>query len=47
MAKFPLLRFFFFLFQVVKSVKTFEKKISLAIGDGANDVSMIQEAHGM
>ncbi|EGG15352.1 transmembrane protein [Cavenderia fasciculata] len=30
---------------VVRVVKESEKKISLAIGDGANDVSMIQEAH--
>ncbi|KAM9966517.1 hypothetical protein ACTFIR_006735 [Dictyostelium discoideum] len=30
---------------VVRVVKQSEKKISLAIGDGANDVSMIQEAH--
>eukprot|EP01133_Synstelium_polycarpum_P012152 gene12152-14219_t len=30
---------------VVRVVKQSEQKISLAIGDGANDVSMIQEAH--
>jgi magnesium-transporting ATPase (P-type) len=30
---------------VVKAIKQIEKKVSLAIGDGANDVSMIQEAH--
>ncbi|KAI9478083.1 MAG: hypothetical protein EXX96DRAFT_595572 [Benjaminiella poitrasii] len=30
---------------VVKVVKTFSKSILLAIGDGANDVSMIQAAH--
>lgn len=37
---------FFFLFQVVRLLKTSpEKPITLAIGDGANDVSMIQEAH--
>ncbi|KAF2074244.1 hypothetical protein CYY_004454 [Polysphondylium violaceum] len=30
---------------VVRVVKQSEGKISLAIGDGANDVSMIQEAH--
>lgn len=30
----------------MRAVKKFDKKISLAIGDGANDVSMIQEAHG-
>ncbi|KYQ93719.1 transmembrane protein [Tieghemostelium lacteum] len=30
---------------VVRVVKEAEKKISLAIGDGANDVSMIQESH--
>ncbi|EFA84150.1 transmembrane protein [Heterostelium album PN500] len=30
---------------VVRVVKESEQKISLAIGDGANDVSMIQEAH--
>lgn len=36
----------FFLFQVVRLLKTSpEKPITLAIGDGANDVSMIQEAH--
>ena len=33
-------------FQVVRLLKTSpEKPITLAIGDGANDVSMIQEAH--
>lgn len=32
--------------QVVRLFKTSpEKPITLAIGDGANDVSMIQEAH--
>jgi phospholipid-translocating ATPase len=32
--------------QVVQLVKSFpEKPITAAIGDGANDVSMIQEAH--
>lgn len=32
--------------QVVRLLKTSpEKPITLAIGDGANDVSMIQEAH--
>jgi len=30
---------------VVKLVKDKLKKITLAIGDGANDVNMIQEAH--
>jgi phospholipid-transporting ATPase len=30
---------------VVRVVKQGEQRISLAIGDGANDVSMIQEAH--
>eukprot|EP01101_Sappina_pedata_P001430 TRINITY_DN11515_c0_g1_i1.p1 TRINITY_DN11515_c0_g1~~TRINITY_DN11515_c0_g1_i1.p1 ORF type:complete len:1207 (+),score=299.94 TRINITY_DN11515_c0_g1_i1:472-3621(+) len=30
---------------VVKSVKDYTKSVCLAIGDGANDVSMIQEAH--
>lgn len=30
---------------VVRLVKQGEKKVTLAIGDGANDVSMIQEAH--
>ncbi|GAM25814.1 hypothetical protein SAMD00019534_089890 [Acytostelium subglobosum LB1] len=30
---------------VVRVVKQAERKVSLAIGDGANDVSMIQEAH--
>lgn len=36
----------FFFFQVVRLLKTSpEKPITLAIGDGANDVSMIQEAH--
>ena len=34
------------LIQVVKVVKGFSfKPITAAIGDGANDVSMIQEAH--
>lgn len=34
------------LFQVVQLVKGFpERPITAAIGDGANDVSMIQEAH--
>jgi P-type E1-E2 ATPase len=31
--------------EVVKMVRTGRKSITLAIGDGANDVSMIQEAH--
>lgn len=31
--------------EVVRLVKTKLKKITLAIGDGANDVNMIQEAH--
>ena len=31
--------------QVVKLVKKNQKAILLAIGDGANDVSMIQAAH--
>jgi len=32
--------------EVVKMVKNFSSKpITAAIGDGANDVSMIQEAH--
>lgn len=32
--------------QVVRLLKTSpEKPITLAVGDGANDVSMIQEAH--
>ena len=31
--------------KVVRLAKTYGKWISLAIGDGANDVSMIQEAH--
>lgn len=30
---------------VVKTIKSHVKKICLAIGDGANDVNMIQEAH--
>jgi P-type E1-E2 ATPase len=30
---------------VVKMVKEKQKKVVLAIGDGANDVSMLQEAH--
>jgi magnesium-transporting ATPase (P-type) len=30
---------------VVKLVKDNKKAITLAIGDGANDVSMIQQAH--
>lgn len=35
-----------FLLQVVKLVKQFKARpITAAIGDGANDVSMIQEAH--
>jgi P-type E1-E2 ATPase len=34
------------LFQVVQLVKGFpENPITAAVGDGANDVSMIQEAH--
>lgn len=31
-------------FQITKSVKEFTGKTTLAIGDGANDVGMIQEA---
>lgn len=31
--------------QVVKLIKDTYNKITLAIGDGANDVNMIQEAH--
>ena len=31
--------------QVVKLIKDSLNKITLAIGDGANDVNMIQEAH--
>lgn len=31
---------------VVKAVRTKEKKVCLSVGDGANDVAMIQEAHG-
>jgi magnesium-transporting ATPase (P-type) len=31
--------------EVVRMVKNKLKKITLAIGDGANDVNMIQEAH--
>eukprot|EP01090_Pellita_catalonica_P016434 TRINITY_DN4690_c0_g1_i1.p1 TRINITY_DN4690_c0_g1~~TRINITY_DN4690_c0_g1_i1.p1 ORF type:complete len:461 (-),score=59.27 TRINITY_DN4690_c0_g1_i1:23-1255(-) len=31
--------------KVVSTIKKAEKRISLAIGDGANDVSMIQKAH--
>lgn len=35
-----------FLFQIVKLIKlSKEHPITLAIGDGANDVSMILEAH--
>jgi hypothetical protein len=35
-----------YIIQVVKLVKNFSTKpITAAIGDGANDVSMIQEAH--
>lgn len=30
---------------VVRTIKDRLKKITLAIGDGANDVNMIQEAH--
>ncbi len=30
---------------IVRLVKRYKKKITLAIGDGANDVNMIQEAH--
>lgn len=30
---------------VVRTIKNALKKITLAIGDGANDVNMIQEAH--
>lgn len=38
--------FYHYYFQVVRLLKTSpEKPITLAIGDGANDVSMIQEAH--
>lgn len=33
-------------FQVIRLIKISpEKPITLAVGDGANDVSMIQEAH--
>lgn len=36
----------FFIFQIVKLIKlSKEHPITLAIGDGANDVSMILEAH--
>lgn len=36
----------FYFFQIVKMIKTSkEHPITLAVGDGANDVSMIQEAH--
>jgi phospholipid-transporting ATPase len=31
--------------QVVKLIKNSLNKVTLAIGDGANDVNMIQEAH--
>ncbi len=31
--------------QVVRMVKQYGKWVTLAIGDGANDVSMIMEAH--
>ena len=31
--------------EIVKFIKKYQKKITLAIGDGANDVNMIQEAH--
>jgi len=31
--------------EVVRLVKEYLRKITLAIGDGANDVNMIQEAH--
>lgn len=31
--------------QVVKLIKDNLNKVTLAIGDGANDVNMIQEAH--
>ena len=31
--------------QIVDFIKTTKKEITLAIGDGANDVSMIQAAH--
>lgn len=35
-----------FLFQIVKLIKASEERpITLAVGDGANDVSMILEAH--
>lgn len=38
--------FFFLLLQIVKLIKASkEHPITLAIGDGANDVSMILEAH--
>ena len=31
--------------EIVRFVKKYQNKITLAIGDGANDVNMIQEAH--
>ncbi len=31
--------------EIVRFVKKYNSKITLAIGDGANDVNMIQEAH--
>lgn len=35
-----------YVFQVIRLIKISpEKPITLAVGDGANDVSMIQEAH--
>jgi len=38
--------YFFFFCQIVKLIKASkEHPITLAIGDGANDVSMILEAH--
>ena len=39
-------RFFIKYIQVIRLIKISpEKPITLAVGDGANDVSMIQEAH--
>ena len=31
--------------EIVRFVKRHQSKVTLAIGDGANDVNMIQEAH--
>ncbi len=30
---------------IVRFIKLYSKQVTLAIGDGANDVNMIQEAH--